>query len=94
MTRKPFVQIPGYIKDERISNCLRQIRLTNTLKYTIYQNSCEIDDLARYMSITIEIVILSAPKRKHKVWVFPCFQKPTKCLREKSPQFSAISSRK
>lgn len=46
------------------------------------------------MSITIEIVIPSAPKRKPKVWVFLCFWKPTKCLREKSPQFSAISSRK
>lgn len=47
-----------------------------------------------YMSITIEIVLSSAPKRKPKVWVFLCFWKPTKCLREKSPQFSAISSRK
>lgn len=46
------------------------------------------------MSITIEIVIPSAPKRKPKVWVFLCFWKPTKCLREKSPQFSAFSSRK
>lgn len=46
------------------------------------------------MSITIETVIPSAPKRKPKVWVFLCFWKPTKCLREKSPQFSAISTRK